>query len=65
MHFKLFFAFLPFSSHFAMKKEEKREGATTDEVGWFFQETLESSLKQAVLVCYRQFRSEAVVLILP
>jgi len=30
MHFKLSFAFLPFSSHFAVKWEERWEKATTE-----------------------------------
>lgn len=35
MHFKLSFAFGPFSSHFAMKREERREKAMTEVVCQF------------------------------
>lgn len=67
--FKLSFAFLPLSSHFAMEKkknkEEKREKGATERSSSVFLKTLEISTRYVVLIYYMQLSSEIFVLILP
>lgn len=65
-HFKLSFAFFPFSSHFTMKKEERREKSATERSSSvFLKKTLEKSTRYVVLIYYMQFSFEIFALILP